>query len=662
MDNFEIKKIDLDQKNYNKETIKKSVVKNNSPVVTMNRKQRKINKKPLIIASAILLVIIVISFFAIFLPAKNVYGKLKKAMTVGRETAEVLKKQDIGQALDKLKETESALVDVQKSYKALGWVKFVPIVGGYVKDGEHGLTAGIELTRAGQVAVEEVTPYADLLGLSGVKNATFVNQPADKRIETAITTFSKVTPKLSVISEHLSIVKNEIDQIDPSRYPAKIGKTEIRSKIANGKEMADQTIGFFINAKPLLEVLPELVGVPDKKRYLFLFQNDKELRATGGFISAYAILSFNKGKMTIEKSDDIYTLDDQLKKRIAAPEKILQFHKGVSYFYLRDSNLSPDFAESMKTFTDLYSNTGSNLKKEVDGIFAVDTHVLVSMMKVLDGEIFVPEYNTKFTVSPDNRCDGCPQVIYELESYVDKPVGYFKGQRKDILGRLLYYLMQKALGISPSRYWGKLSQVFLEEINDKHILAYMFDEKKQNAFEALNFAGRIKEYDGDYLHINDTNFAGAKSNMFVKHYVNENIEIDKSGKVIKTVTIDYKNPSPASNCGIGGLCLNGVLRNWLRVYVPKGSKLLEFKGSETKTVNYEDLGKTVFEGFLKVNPMGTAQVTLKYELPLKLTGNEYKGLIQKQPGTEGHEYTIKINGREMEKFNLTTDKELKYKI
>ena len=93
--------------------------------------------------------------------------------------------------------------------------------------------------------------------------------------------------------------------------------------------------------------------------------------------------------------------------------------------------------------------------------------------------------------------------------------------------------------------------------------------------------GRITEFEGDYLHINDTNLAGAKSNMFVQHFVTQDIEVASDGTVLKTITIDYKNPSPYSDCNLesGGLCLNGLLRNWLRVYVPKGSTLVEFTGA-----------------------------------------------------------------------------------
>ena len=82
------------------------------------------------------------------------------------------------------------------------------------------------------------------------------------------------------------------------------------------------------------------------------------------------------------------------------------------------------------------------------------------------------------------------------------------------------------------------------------------------------------------------------------------IASQSDGTVTKTVTVNYKNPYPPSDCNLarGNLCLNAVLRDWFRIYVPKGSQLISDSGSEVKMTSYEDLGKTVFEGFLTVRP------------------------------------------------------------
>ncbi len=371
------------------------------------------------------------------------------------------------------------------------------------------------------------------------------------------------------------------------------------------------------------------------------------------------------GKPIVERSEDIYVLDEEHGKHPPAPEEIRTYHKGVYYFNLRDSNLSPDFAKSVAQFKELYKGDF-----DFDGVIAVDTQVLVEALKIL-GSFTIA--GREFSAENDPRCD-CPKVVYELEDYSTRPVAYVRASRKDILGELLLQIMKKALGVSPSQYWGKLFQMGIQQINEKHILANIVDEKAQKGVELLNMGGRIA--DGapilaytddkgwDYLHINDTNFAGAKSNLFVQHAVKVEYEVSSTGSIIKTLTIDYKNPAEASDCNLesGGLCLNGLLRNWVRIYVPKGSKLLENKGSQSpndgKAIDMlvkEDLGKTVFEGFLTVRPLGSAQLTIKYELPIKAS-KDYTGLIQKQPGTAGHEFTILVKGKQKDQFKLTTDR------
>ena len=195
-----------------------------------------------------------------------------------------------------------------------------------------------------------------------------------------------------------------------------------------------------------------------------------------------------------------------------------------------------------------------------------------------------------------------------MEDYSTRPVAFVREDRKGIIGSLLYEIMQRALGVSPSQYWGKLSQMFLDEARQKHLLFYFKSSEPQKGIEALKFGGRIDDVSYDYLHINNVNFAGAKSNLFVRNYVKREIKTEGDGTTTQTLTLTYKNPVKASNCNLeaGQLCLNGILRNWLRVYVPKGSQLLEFTGSEMKTYVYDELDKTVFEGFMTVKPQGSA--------------------------------------------------------
>ncbi len=136
--------------------------------------------------------------------------------------------------------------------------------------------------------------------------------------------------------------------------------------------------------------------------------------------------------------------------------------------------------------------------------------------------------------------------------------------------------------------------------------------------------------------------------------VSQEIEIEKGGGIVKTVTLTYKNPEKHDGW------LNSVLPNWVRVYVPKGSELLAVEGLEDKVEPYEDLGKTVFAGFFELRPEGISKVTFKYRLPFTVPKN-YKMLIQKQPGTDAPLYTIST-GKRTQEFLLKTDREIKLRI
>ncbi|MBI2430673.1 MAG: DUF4012 domain-containing protein [Candidatus Levybacteria bacterium] len=640
------------------------------PKITLRPQE---NVKPVVSATKIRKKIFFI-FLAIFIlfgtpmliiavPAQKIYISSQKTYRQAQKTVDAIKKQNIALADEELEKTKETLAETQNNLQTISFLRFVPFISWYYNDIDHLLKAGFHSLSASSVVIEAIKPYADVLGLKG--QGSFVMGSSEQRLQTTILTMGKITPRIDDVANDLDLARKEIDAVNPNHYPPIFGLAKVRAQLIKVREIADSGIAFVDEAKPLIKVLPSLLGESQEKKYLVLFQNANELRPTGGFITAYAIFKIDKGKIEVERSDDIYNLDNTIRSKPKAPEPILKYLANVSTLHLRDTNLSPDFIESMKTFNSLYREAGS--KVDVDGIIAIDSNVLVSTIKTLDDEVFAG--GIKFTSKIDKRCD-CPQVIYELERLISTPksldlritsLASVQAQRKDILGTLMYAIMQKALKSSPKLYWGPLVQDMITQANEKHILFYLYDKNAQRGIEALNVAGRIKEFDGDYFHLNQANLGGAKSNLFVRESVTQDVKVESDGKIIKTVTIIYKNPYPPSDCNLerGNLCLNGILRNWFRVYVPKGSKLVNMQGSEVKVSTYEELGKTVFEGFLTVRPQGSVTLTFSYTLPFKLeSGSPLPLLIQKQPGTTTNEYIIKLNGKEVEKFPLLTDKEV----
>lgn len=623
--------------------------------------QKKSKKKLVLtivgVVGVCIVLFLAIGYFFIFLPAHDLKTQASDIVTSVRQVSGAFKENDIDKVGQELKKLQKKYSSLQSTAKKLYLIRYVPFLSAYGSDLTHVVSAGDEIIQSMIIAETAVAPYADLIGFKK-GSIGFFEQSADQRIQTTVLTLDKVVVKADDIASHLNKARADIDRIDENRYPQKIGRKEVRSKIKKVKEQFGVFATLFIEARPFFKELPAILGAEKEQTYLILFQNDKELRPTGGFLTAYAIFKIKNGKFQIVRSEDIYSLDTSILSHPVAPREILAYHKGVSTLNIRDSNLSPDFVSSLTLFNSLYEK--SSRKVAYDGVITVDTQVLVDALNVLgdteaDGVVF--------SANVDKRCN-CPHVIYTLFDMVDRPVNYVKENRKGILGDLLYTLTQKAFGFSPKQYWGRLSQDMFKNLQEKHILMYYKDVDIQNAVEKINFAGRIKQYEGDYLHINDTNFAGAKSNLFVQHRIISDTEIKPNGTVERRLKIEYKNPAPHSDCNLerGGLCLNATLRNWIRVYVPKGSKLVSFQGSEKKTNTYEDLSKTVYEGFVSVQPMGKSTVFVTYILPFKVSNEkDYSLLIQKQPGTQGHAYIININGNEKDAFELTKDKEFKEK-
>lgn len=594
---------------------------------------------------------IVVSLYS-YVTYRNLSTKGRVLIASAKELKRAFSQNDIDLLNNKLEDFSQKYNNFQKSAQSIYWTSFIP----YVSDFKNGVEAGDYLIRAGKESIKAITPYADLIGFKKGKSS-FVEKSAEDRLQTAILTLDKVLTKVDVISDDIRQAELRIEKIDSSRYPEKVGHTVIRSRIDNVKDQFIGLTSLFVDAKPLVKKLPEIFGSDKEKTYLVLFQNDKELRATGGFLTAYAIFKVRNGKITIQRSKDIYTLDNSISLHPEAPREILTYHKDVSRFYIRDSNLSPDLATSIKLFNSLYEKSGERVK--YDGIIFLDTNVLVDMLSIF-GDTDVR--GIRFSAKEDKRCD-CPEVIYTLLNEVDRPVGFIKEDRKGILGDLMYQLFYKAIGFSPSKYWGTLIQEMFKNLQEKHILLYFVDKDLQNSVEKLNFAGRIQEYDGDYLHVNNVNFAGAKANLFTAQSITAKTKTNDKGKTTREVIVEFRNPYQHSDCNLerGGLCINATLRNWIRFYAPKGSELISFAGSKKKVQTYDELGKTVFAGYLEVTPLGKAEVIVKYSLPTSVNARDYKLLIQKQPGTYDDKLEVVIDGKNVYKGVLDMDKEIKLK-
>ena len=619
-----------------------------------DRKKRKLSpaKKRIFIGVGVVGLILAVFMIITGVIGFGVYKQAMKVKTQASVAFAKLKEQDIALAREELAKTQTEITALKGKLQGLSYLKFVPLASGYYNDADHLVKASTYGINAGIVTADALIPYVDVLGLKG--KGTFTGGTAQDRIRTAVQTMGKVVPQIDKIETELKQAQKEVSQVNPGHYPP-IGKLkQVRELLTQMKDVTEGAVLAVGQGKPLIKALPSLLGEKEGKKYLLLFQNDAELRPTGGFLTYYAVFRVEEGDIKVDNSSDIYNLDNSIASHPAAPEIIKKFFPSVKQAFIRDSNLSPDFVVSMNDFKDLYEK--SSQKSDVDGIIAINTHFFVNIIRIL-GEVSAS--GLTFTAENDERCD-CPQVVYALEDEISRPVNYVKTNRKGLLGDLMFATLDKALKSSPKLYWGQLFQQFVIDANEKNIMFYLYDKGAQSGIEALNWAGRVREFEGDYLYISDANFGGQKSNLFVDKTLSIEYSVNK-GEIKKKVIMEYKNPKPHSDCNLerGGLCLNATLRNYQRVLVPKGSVLATSKGSQVKVGTTEDLGKTVFDAFFTVNPQGKATMTYEYTLPFKVSDGTLPFLLQKQPGVDNIPTTISVNGKKVETFDFRTDREFK---
>lgn len=580
-------------------------------------------------------------------PAQAMIGSVKASVTA-------VQNKDLAQAQDNLTKAEADLNQVRSRFNLIGWVRFIPLLGIYAKDVYHGLNATQYGLDVADMVIESLKPYADVLGFTGT-NVELNIQSAEEKIIFILATLDKISPQLDTIGEKVGQIEIEINSINPSRYPQSVMGKPVRSQLVAIQTSLRAAKDSLSSIKPLLTLLPRLLGQPDPKKYLLVFQNDAEIRPSGGFLTAYAILETHKGKITPLLSQDIYELDNRFGNRLPAPEPIKKYLPLVYNWHLRDMNLSPDFKVSMDTFFPNYQSVAP--MKDVDGIISIDTQLPVDLLKVL-GPVGVADWG-QYSAEIEPKCN-CPQVVYKMEDYATRPTFYIKANRKGMIGPLMHSILLNVMN-SPKKLWPQFMEIGLKNIQSKHLMFYFPDDESMQAVaENFNASGRIKDFDADYFHLNDSNFAGAKSNLYIDQTVDQEIDIDSSGTVTKTVTITYTNPEPPDDCNLesGGLCLNGLLRDWVRLYVPEGSEIIEVLGSDIPATTSKDLGKTVFEAFIELRPESKTKLIVKYKLPFQLqSGQAYRLLIQKQPGAKSFNYTVKLGNR-IEEFKLDSDKEL----
>ncbi len=605
---------------------------------------------------ALIVVLGAVFYIAVYRPAFAVVKQLdivKADVTAARDA---VVKRDLVTLEKTLTKLDGDLKDLRVVRNSnFGWAETFGPTKDYFSDSEHFINAGLYGIDAAREGITLVKPFADAAGLKVTEDLPVegVEEPEQKvSLLDAFTTWISVMPEVANnidgVLAQLEKVGKELSYVDPQRYPEKIRGIELRSAIEKPQRILSQLKDYAPDIKQALTIIPGLLGVDTgEKRYMIIMQNDKELRATGGFWTNYATFKLNNGVLSSDfSSKDMYSIDitlDAIDAYYTFPKAPAAYNRylKVERLYARDANISPDFPTSVDQFMVFYKLAmpiNPTEIKPISGIFAIDTQVIREFM-----EITGPVTVNGTTYSSDN-------VVLELERIASLALREQAG-RKKVLGDLMEAMLVNVFE-SDKNLWSKLIEKGVDLAVRKHVLGYSFDPQAQALLEKYNFAGRIIDpVQGDYSYVVSTNLGGDKTNWFVNKDVNNSVT-KEGNRLLRTVTIKYTYPDPD---GIYGDFIKRF-RDWVRVYAPLGSEFVSVDGSEDGTMSDQERNKTYFTGYVELGPRESKEMVFKYYLPDGVVGADgvYNLYVQKQPGIEGDTYSVTANGK-AEPITLKTD-------
>lgn len=413
--------------------------------------------------------------------------------------------------------------------------------------------------------------------------------------------------------QQLSFLDGLLPTIAPSTLP-----TRLVDNYNHAKNSLGELKRSVLMSKGVLSILPDLIGVGGRRKYGVLFQNNMELRATGGFIGSFAILSFDNGALYDMPIYDVYAADGNLKGHVEPPTPIREY-LGEANWYLRDSNFDPDFPTSAARAEWFIQKT---MNLDLDGIFALNLDSLRSLLSVT-GPLSVPDYNE--TITKDN--------LYERAQY-HAEVNFFPGstQKKEFLSAVGNALFSQ-LSQPHSELGLPALTTLLNSLASKDILLSVKRESTEHILGTLNWNGALLSLP-DSVMVVDSNFGVNKANYYISRVSEMLITLDKNLSVSHSLRLRYNNSATSNSWPAG------PYKNYSRIYLPPNSTITLLRvadqtlTSSDYTVSSEH-GRTVV-GFLLTVPINSGLgVELNYLTPLKLAGDKttYSWYWQKQPGT-----------------------------
>lgn len=331
---------------------------------------------------------------------------------------------------------------------------------------------------------------------------------------------------ISNLPQHLTALQAQT--LDPTLAPT---PPNLSVTLQQLQQDADQTwllqylfstqLGAAQNALAQTQIIHDQL-LTGRRQILIVLQNTHELRATGGFMGSYAIVTLNHGQLEHVEIQDIYVPDGQFIGFVTAPPGVQEYLSSGRGLRLPDANWWPDFpasAQQILTYFALGNESG------LDGMVAVNLEVIEALLTVT-GDVYVPDY--QLTVTPENLADA-------LRSQRDD---FFPGSiaKQHILERVFNQVKFKLAELTPAQQ-RQLAQVIHQAIQHKQLQLYANDDQLQSLLNRYQASGQLDHQQADFYFLAvESNVGINKANRGVTRQLQLDLQPESS-----TITTTFTN-------------------------------------------------------------------------------------------------------------------------
>lgn len=397
---------------------------------------------------------------------------------------------------------------------------------------------------------------------------------------------------------------------------------------------------------------------------LVLLQNNTELRPGGGFIGAYAVLSFSSDGAKIEVVEGSERLDARTPDTwMPVPPAPIKKYLGVDRWYFRDSNWSPDFGVSAQKALELYRAEGGALAEKIDAVVGITPTVFEEFLDLI-GPIFVD--GLSFTA------DSAVETLeYEVEYGFDAR-GIVFADRKGILESLARELLQQTARFAlrdPLHGTKLLIDRVIRLVQQKQIVLFVPDPHTLAALDIdqqlyQEVSGQISEPVGDVVLWVDANLGALKTDHAMERSLSYALAPQAAAHPAERPGFLASASMHYRHTGSFDWRTTRYL-TYARLFVPKGSVLVSVNdGGRMLPLPQVDQGEELdmqwFGTFVKIEPGTERTVDFIYRLPDQITeqieAGRYRLDVIKQIGVLPYELTIDLD------FGMTRGSETEERV